>query len=408
MGKLIIAKADKTSLEDKIKKVKNLGYLSRNLWGNPNRVCILETEEDYLNFYCTSKNEVETVKNYNEKTGKSIITTYFSSIDFPNYLFVRVLHYNSDSSLEEFYGDGFVSVSVLLDSNTHKTKIKGGQTAELLDFVQLYRYDPCEEHCHVNNLSNIPEEQVGLYTRYFGLKCPAPHFHFASKTNAEMNEEPSSLGINLYKLIAYIEDLMYEENEELNKFSLGLPYLQIKNNPSIYQTTTSSSFLNILERHERFNSKMLEEISSMVYLNKALIANNIAGSMINSTISEFSGLQAVYIDLLILAGFDFGRKSKSPSIDEFLIASKLFAFNNFKNFDENYYINSLSNFTNLVNFCQDDNIKKQLNRDFELGDLFEKTIERFLKENSHKYRPNTTEFKRFTKKEKNNEQLYEK
>ena len=57
MGKLIPAKIDKSSFQEKLKLLVNLGYLNRNRWDNTARICVLENEETYTNLLFCRKSE---------------------------------------------------------------------------------------------------------------------------------------------------------------------------------------------------------------------------------------------------------------------------------------------------------------------------------------------------------------
>ncbi|MBO5310312.1 MAG: hypothetical protein J6A98_03855 [Clostridia bacterium] len=305
MGKLIPAKIDKSSFQEKLKLLVNLGYLNRNRWDNTARICVLENEENYTNLLFCRKTEFEEFKIFNSQRYKTIITTIFQPIT-TDFLFATTLHYSKNLPLEHYEGEAFVSTSALLNSKTTKSCLKGGKTQELLDFIQLSRYDPVEEHHHVNDLSKIPEEQLSLFNKYFGQLCPAPHFHFASKQNADLFLNPTHLAINLFSLIHYVEDILKNDEPILQKYNLGLPILEIQNHPEIYQTTTNLSLYKIIKKYGGYTPKLQEDLTQLIHFNKSEQAKKIADNMLNSKTSYLNGLKALYVDLILLAGISGG------------------------------------------------------------------------------------------------------
>ena len=327
MGKIIIAKPDKSSFKEKLDSLIRCGYLKRNRWDSAARICVLESEEDYSDLYFCKKNEIEKFVRFNENRHKTIVTTVFRPC-CTNLLVATTLHYSENLPLKYYKGDAFASTSVLLNAQTTKTCLKGGETAELLDFVQLSRYDPVEEHYHVNDLSKIPNEQYELYSKYYKQVCPAPHFYFASKQNACLFGNPTHLAIDLHSLIHYVENLM-NNHSSLQKDSMGLPIIKIKYNPKIYQTTTNISLFKIQKKYGVFSAELQKDVATLLNYSKANQAQKLANNMLNAKAHKFYGLQALYIDLILLAGLTDGF---SPGLggcegakieDELMLSSKI-------------------------------------------------------------------------------------
>ena len=61
MGKIIIAKPDKSSFKEKLDSLIRCGYLKRNRWDSAARICVLESEEDYSDLYFCKKNVKKTL-----------------------------------------------------------------------------------------------------------------------------------------------------------------------------------------------------------------------------------------------------------------------------------------------------------------------------------------------------------
>lgn len=339
MGKIIVAKADSSSLEEKLETLIKLEYLGRSRWDNPARICVLPSETMYADFLFCEKNIVNEFAVFNEERNKTIVTTIFQPLLYDKLLFATNLHYNQNISIKEYEGEAFVSISMLLDSKAIKTLLKGGKSQELLDFVQLARYDPLEEHHHINNLAKVPCEQTELYNKYFGQVCKAPHFHFASKQNIDFFNNPTHLAINLYSLISYLEDLILKRTPALIENDLGLPILTLKDNPFFYQTSANVSFVNLIKTYGGFSEKMESDIAQIIKDKNAEISKNIAQNFLNTAkSSKLCGLEALYIDLVFLAS---SRRSGQLGMrDELTFSSKIISLgqdSNANKFTEAFY-----------------------------------------------------------------------
>ena len=300
--KLCFIEKDSSTIEAKIKKILKLGYLKRNRWEDTNRVCVLPNQQSYITTLVEPKELISSIQEYNEDNQKTIISDLYQGMEDPNVLYVISTHYNSTKNINMFEGDCFVSNYVLINSEEHNTTVKGGKTVKLLDFIQLSRFDPREEVVHVNDFSNISDEELDAWEYYFGYLAAAPHFHFASKQNAVNFRNSTKHAINIYDLINYIKDLINNDSKT-KQTSFGMPYLYIKNNPKCYSTNITPKELELLRKS---CSELLEtEIGINNFnsdnFNKAQHSKKIIENLSNISQQQFFGLEAVYLDLWVLA-----------------------------------------------------------------------------------------------------------
>lgn len=99
------------------------------------------------------------------------------------------------------------------------------------DFAQLMRFDltgPPHENCNQNkDFCTNKEEERNLYLKYFKKSAPTPHFHFFNTNGLD------KYAITSKSLFKYLVDLLScEEKSPLNRYSLGMPFLYIKQHAS--------------------------------------------------------------------------------------------------------------------------------------------------------------------------------
>lgn len=164
------------------------------------------------------------------------------------------------------------------------------------EIVQLQRYDisgRIHENRIINDLTqndSISEEERSLINQYFGQKVDFPHFHFTSVTYQD------KLSISLNNLIHYILDLMdADEKSDINKYSLGLPFLKIKQ-MSKHSSIDMRNFVN--DVHEKLNN-IASKYSGNVEKSIIHKINRIINSL-NLTNLTGSSIEQCLVKLVIL------------------------------------------------------------------------------------------------------------
>lgn len=304
--KNFVVEEDESSVDVRYIALKSLGYLFKNMWERNDKTLTLSSDEEYTKYiFCEKQEFLKQQIEYNSDRDKTIMTDLYQVSGRES--LISAVYSFSGSDVSDNNQDHFVSVYYLGSSKTEKVN----NEKKVLNFVQLCRYDPVEKHEHLNNFSNFQfdenSNEENLYLYYFGKKVKAPHFHFASRRNAENLGKASGLAIDLDMLIEYLEDLNDGEKNhpDIEKYNLGLPFLEIKKNPSMYKTSV-----------ERKNIPELCKIITKSDASKRIVQN-----LLTSPRGKVEGVYAVITDLLVLKALHDDRGS--PRVMEMKLAAKI-------------------------------------------------------------------------------------
>lgn len=274
MGRVVVS--DASSLTEKV--VNFIKFRSKNgkpfkqmtYWENAEYDCHFADDSIYIDLITGQRQKVNMPKDEcaglfslpQRNIEKSLTLKYFSEGQRQDNLIVEcyitdVQDENNPHIVREIYS--FVSTMVDKDPN---------------NIVQLQRYDLSGRYIHQNKIieklaknNEISDEELKLLEQYFQETAQFPHFHFSS------NSFGDKLAISLDNLIKYVCDLISRDDENLNKYSLGMPFLKIKQQWKYSQTDVPIFIENVKKRLNKLAIKykgaqeksIIEKINSFLY-----------------------------------------------------------------------------------------------------------------------------------------------
>ena len=277
MGQIVYS--DGSSLFEKIENFRKFRsksgkhFKEMTLWENSDYGCHYADDSDYIDLITEKRQKIQMPKEECEglfklqlprrNIEKSLKLKYYSAGQNNNDLIVEC--YLTDSQdennphiIKEIYS--FVSSMINKDPNK---------------IVQLQRYDLNGKYLHQNKIIGklaenkiIFDEEIELLTKYFCETVQFPHFHFSSNTFKD------SLAISLDNLIRYIFALITaNENDMINKFSLGMPFLKIKQQGKYSQINVTSFVDKVDNRLNKLAQKyggikerrIIEKINNVIH-----------------------------------------------------------------------------------------------------------------------------------------------
>lgn len=230
-----IVQEDDSILKDKIYSFvgcKGKSYRpNRSRWENNNPIRVLSSEDEYSHFmaynFLHTPKEVETVKEGYFDGGK-------------RHLAPKILKIKSYIVKKNPTNDGLLFKVSLIPANPKedfdlkKENLVASFKSLMLnqdveDLLQLQRFDVTgHEHDNVTKDKDFiatSDEEYELYKKYFGNKAGFPHFHFFNVNGLD------KFAISNKNLQSYILDLATcRDDNLLNTYSLGMPFLYMKKN----------------------------------------------------------------------------------------------------------------------------------------------------------------------------------
>lgn len=274
MGRVVFS--DTSSLTEKV--VNFIKFRSKNgkpfkqmtYWENAEYDCRFADDSIYIDLITGQRQKVNMPKDECEglfklpkrNIEKSLTLKYFSEGQKNSNLIVEcyitdIQDENNPHIIREIYS--FVSTMVDKDPN---------------NIVQLQRYDLSGKFLHQNKIikklaenKEVSDEEIELLEKYFNETAKFPHFHFSSNTFRD------GLAISLDNLIKYIFDLILLDDKNINNYSLGMPFLKIKQQGKYSQTEVASFIEKVDKRLNRLARKydsvqeksIIEKINEIIH-----------------------------------------------------------------------------------------------------------------------------------------------
>ncbi len=311
-----IIESDNSTIEKKIDTIEKLGYFDKSRWTNGSAIFKLDFDVKQVNLL--AKDLVYISRGFDDKFNKHVIGEYYEitkDFDKKNILYSMVFLVPDRNSMLEKYSKEtekkeYESSACGYVLNTVKRK-------SLLNFYPCFRYDTTQLNSHENDFETLKkylsDNEYELYTQIFPktIDRDMPHFHFTDEQFLihKHKSTDSSNAIDIESLKQYIRLLQKVEDKSnlINQIDFGMPFLAIKNNPSLY--TTNPEVLGM-----EFNFRAQK------------ISRSLIGSLINKKNNTLTGLEAVLYDLTILSGFNKSNKKTGNTFDlikELLLARKI-------------------------------------------------------------------------------------
>lgn len=221
-----VVEADDSTVEEKLHEFDKSNKINYTVYWEDNNIRrILPSNELFYEYLacggdgkviCSRHGEVDSEKAHlSPKRLESKIYSVGNDLIF--YTYVYPLHSQKGNYFDMYKFSSFVSL--MINDNPE-------------DSIQLQRYD-LRGRPHANEVATkgksfetvaSDEKECFLYQKYYGKTANFPHFHFYSVNGLD------AYAIDLDHLIDYFLDLMSEENKDLLKYDLGMPFLKMKQN----------------------------------------------------------------------------------------------------------------------------------------------------------------------------------
>lgn len=262
------------------------------------KILTLRSDIQYIMLLLKPKYRYATRSEENHNWQQKVLTDYFK--DSARNLYIMQTNFSLQkhavlvgNKIKE-YPDMSVAMYVAINKESREENGKNNKKITTAEMVLLSRFDPGQKFDHINMI-----EENTLKAAYFGqvVSPGEPHFHFASRTQAlKYNDTAGCDAISLDNLIQYISNLIrVKKNSELLRDDLSMPYLSIKYDPNLYQTSSKIT-------------RLADAIPSKYLLKKSFMFGTVDSR------ADIFGLEAVLFDLILLRGLLRTSQAESGSM----------------------------------------------------------------------------------------------